>query len=225
MEDYTAVLLHTPLFSGFSAPELEQLLAALSPVYRQYQKGEILLLAGHAPASLGVVLEGRARAVKTSPAGAESIAARLSPGGVYGDVLAAGCVASPVTVVAATGCRVMLVSASRIFEAGAQGELCRRLLANLLRVLSEKYFSLDARVDILAIPGLRRRVAAWLLQEAPHGQSTVTPGLTRAQLAAHLGCERAALCRILSQMAADGLLTYDRKHFHIPDRTALTALL
>lgn len=226
MERYYPLLQQGALFGGFSTEELHTLLATLAPVQRSYAKGETLLLAGYQSRDIGIVLAGEIEAAKHTAAGGLFTVSHMGPGGIFGDVLAAGVVKSPVTVTAAAPCQVLLIPAARLFASmpGKQ-DLSRRLLGNLVRVMSEKYFMLDARVDLLLIKGLRRRVAALLLAEAGRaGSPAFTIPFTRAGLAAYLGCERSALSREISRMAAAGLLETRGKHFRLLNEDGLRAL-
>ena len=86
------------------------------------------------------------------------------------------------------------------------------MLQNLVRTISDKYFLLSRRVDLLLLKSLRAKVCAYLLSEAEvHHSLTFTIPYSRIQLADYLNCDRSALSRELSLMQRDGLLeTYRR---------------
>lgn len=213
-----------PLFAGFGRKELLALLRLLRPALRRCARGEVLLAAGTRDGNIGVVLAGRIEAAKLTRAGGQLLVQRMGPGGVYGDVLSAGASLSPVTVSAATACRVLLLPFARLLAPPAGGEeLCRRLLTNLVGEISGKFFALDSRIDLLLIRGLRRRLAAYLL-DASRGEQSFTIPYNRSQLAAFLGCERSAVSRELSRMAAEGLIETQGRRFTLPAPAALRAL-
>jgi CRP-like cAMP-binding protein len=226
MESAAELLLAAPLFKGFTAEQLNCLLKQLAPTVRHYKKGESLLTAGSENRAIGLVLAGSVEAVKYTRAGAQFTVMRAGPGGVFGDVLSGSGRKSPVTVRALAPCRAMWITAARLFAAPAEWQaLYNRLLANLVGVISNKYFALDARVDLLLIRGMRRRLAAFLLDSAgPDKSACFTVPCTRAQLADLLGFERSALSRELSNMARDGLIETTRRRFRIPDPAALKEL-
>ncbi len=224
-DETIGILKTSPLFAGFSPRELQTLLPLLGAKTRRFQKGETLLMQGFRAAHVGVVLAGRITAAKTSAAGGEVVVARMKAGGVFGDVLAAGDVKSPVGITAATACTVLLLPKAALFRAGEHAALRLRFLENLGRTVSEKYFQLDRRLALLMLPRLRPRIATWLLDEADRRcQTAFTHGMTRAELARHLGCERSALSREISRMAADGLIACTRRGFVLCDVAALGAL-
>ncbi len=219
-----ALLANCPLFLGMTQSQRTAFLAALPPDLRSYAPGESLLAAGERVQSIGILLAGRAEAQKTTPGGRPFTVARLGPGSVYGDVLSSSGAQSPVSISARSACRSLRLPYARLFSpAFEQAAPCHSLfLKNLLRVISEKYFTLDARLDLLLLRGLRPRIAAFLLAEAARreSQSFFIPH-TRASLAETLGCERSALSRELSRMAKEGLIETRRGYFALLQPAAL----
>jgi CRP-like cAMP-binding protein len=226
MKHSVALLQQAPLFQGFTGEEIQILLPALSPRQHSFQKSEVLLWAGNETNEIGILLSGKLEAVKTTRAGSEFTVASLFRGDVFADVLAGGHTRSPVTVRATALGQVLYLNYPLLLGGGSHAGLRRRLLANLVGVLSSKYFALNARIDLLLTNGLRRRIAAYLLAEAARRNTTqFTIPYTRAGLAAYLGCERSALSRELSRMAKDGLLQTHRSHFALLQPKSLQQLL
>lgn len=215
MQEYTPLLLRTPLFSGFTAREAEQLLPALAPLVKQYQKGEILLMAGYENRDVCIVLNGEASAAKQTRGGGSFTAGRIAAGEIFGDVLAGSHTKSPVTVTALSRCTVMRLPWPNLLGATVQNAgLHRRLLANLVALIAGKYFALDTRLDLLLINGLRRRIATFLLLQAKQqGTNSFAIALNRQELAGYLGCERSALSRELSRMSKLGLIALNKNRF------------
>lgn len=221
------LLQNTPLFAGISAPELKELLSWLAPVRRQYHKGEIVLMAGYPAREIGVVVEGLVQGAKPTGDGRQLAVGQFGPGGVFGDVLASGRRESPVTLTALCDTQVLFVPVQALCSAtGAVPMGHARLVQNLLRIISDKYFELDRRLDLLLLKSLRGRLCLFLMQEAAAAHSnTFCIPLNRAQLAEYLGCERSALCRELSRMQKDGLIETYRGSFKLLQPAALGAAL
>lgn len=83
---------------------------------------------------------------------------RVEPGGVFGDVLGGSSLASPVTVLAATACEVLVPYEQLLLSDGSPAH--QRVLQNLVRTISDKYFLLSRRVDLLVLKSLRAKVCA-----------------------------------------------------------------
>lgn len=223
MEEYYPLLAATSLFAGLSPPGLARLMDCFAPALRCFEKGEVLLLAGFETREVGVLLEGAATAVKTTPDGGSVAITDLVPGSVFGDVLAGCAVKSPDTILARTACRAMFIPCQKLLcPCAALHPEHTLLMQNLVRTISEKYFALSRRVDLLILKSLRAKLCAFLLgQAAAAGADTFSVPLSRAGLAEYLNCERSALCRELSRMRAEGLLETYKNSFKLLDKAAL----
>lgn len=213
MEEILSLLAHTPLFAGLAPEQLLPLLTWLSPRRQRYAAGSVILLAGYEEREIGIVLTGGIEAERTTPTGEALPITRMGPGGVFGDVLAGSTTLSPVTVFATENCEVLFFSHRRLLAedpAAPAGKTV--LLKNLVASLGDKYFALSRRLDLLLTRRLRDRVLLFLSQCGAQ-EAAVTLPMTRAQLAAYLNCDRTALCRELSRMQQEGLLTVNRQTF------------
>ena len=134
---------------------------------------------------------------------------------MFGDVLGGSSRTSPVTVVASAPCEVLLIPYEQLLL--SDGSPAHQLaLRNLVRTISDKYFSLSRRVDLLVLKSLRAKVCAYLLSESERaGSLTFSIPFSRIQLADYLNCDRSALSRELSQMQRDGLLDTYKSSFKL----------
>lgn len=185
-----------------------------------------MLMAGYENRDVCIVISGSVEAAKETRAGGSFTAGRMGPGEIFGDVLAGSHTKSPVTITAITNCEILRFPWPNLLNAHAKNVLHSQLLANMVALIASKYFALDARLDLLLIPNLRRRIAAYLLGQAKtQGANTFCIPFTRQQLAGYLGCERSALSREISRMATDGLLATNRRNFTLLQPQALHKLL
>lgn len=222
---YYDVLRSTSLLRGMRDDELDGLLGCMAPRTRRYQKGEFLLLAGYANKDVGILLQGRVTALKNTVDGASVAITRMAAGGLFGDVLSGSSERSPVSVMAETDCLAMFFPYQKIIRPCAHlHETHLQLMQNLVLTISNKYFALDRRVDLLICKSLRARISLWLLDEAEKNASdTFTVPLTRAALAEYLNCDRSALSRELGRMQSENLIETYRGSFKILDKERLRA--
>ena len=148
MNNYLPLLQTTTLFAGLSAAELSTLLSRLGGSVRSYGKGEALVLAGEPSRRVGIVLSGELEAYRPAPGGVRIPIAQVEPGGVFGDVLGGSSLSSPVTVLAAAPCEVLLLPYERLLLSDGS-PAHQRVVQNLVRTISDKYFSLSRRIDLL----------------------------------------------------------------------------
>ena len=225
MENILPLLRSTSLFTGIEDDALRVLLSELGAVIRSYGKGEALVQAGMPNRRVGVVLTGCIEAYRPAPGGARVPITRMGPGGVFGDVLGGSSLDSPVTVVAASRCEVLLFPDERLLLSDGSAAH-QQALQNLVRTISDKYFLLSRRVDLLVLKSLRAKVCAYLLSEAEQqGSLTFSIPFSRIQLADYLNCDRSALSRELSLMQRDGLLDTYRSSFKLLQPDALRQMV
>lgn len=224
MNDYMPLLQSTSLFAGVGTEELRLLLSDLGAVVRSYGRGETLVQFGKPNRQVGVVLAGRLEACRPMPDGGRVHITTVGPGGVFGDVLGGSSRTSPVNVAATTQCEVLLVPYEKLLRGGSPAG--QRVLQNLVRTISDKYFALSRRVELLTLRPLRAKVCAYLLSEAEQaGSTTFNVPFSRVQLADYLDCDRSALSRELSGMQREGLLDTYKSSFKLLDIEALRRMV
>ncbi|MEA4912132.1 MAG: Crp/Fnr family transcriptional regulator [Oscillospiraceae bacterium] len=212
-----------PLFAGADAQSVLRLLRAMDARAQQHEDGAVLLRQGQENGRIFIVALGVAVGEHITADGRAVIVNEMAPGDVFGDVLSGSGARSPVQVTARGAGRIISFSLADIF---APCPDCRGvqelLLRNLIGTLSEKYFALNRRVELLLKRTLRARAAAYLLQFDTGGRFIVPH--SREEQSRFLGCERSALSRELSNMRRDGLIDYRKNRFLLLDRAALEKL-
>ena len=222
---YFDTLRKTRLLRGMTDAELTLLTESLAPRVRRYDKGELLLMAGYETKDVGIILEGETTATKPMPDGTPITMARMGPGGVFADVLAGGRSRSPVNVSAAERCLILYLPCDALLRpCAALHSAHLKLLQNWLETISDKYFALDRRLELICCRSLRGRICMWLLEQRERcGADTFTTAMSRTELAAFLNCDRSALSRELSRMQEEGLIELFRGSFKLPDPERLRA--
>ncbi len=224
LEDHLPILLQTTLFRGLSLAELRMTMECFQPAARAFSKGEIVLLSGYEMRDVGIVLAGQVEAVKNTPDGGSVAITLMEPGSLFGDVLSGSSTKSPVTVIAKTDCQVLFVPYQKILHPCARMHGSHfQLMQNLVCTISDKYFALNRRVDLLILKSLRSKLCAYLLEEAARaGADTFTIPFSRAGLADYLNCERSALSREISRMRDEGLIETYKNSFKLLNKAELT---
>ena len=225
LHPYYPLLARTPLLRGMRPDELDTLLDCFAPRVRRYARDEILLLTGYETREVGILLEGSITAVKSTPDGASVAITHMRPGGLFGDVLSGSSQKSPVTVMATTSCLALYLPYQKIIRPCAKLHSAHlQLMQNLVLTISDKYFALDRRLELICCKSLRGRICMWLLEQRERcGADTFTTSMNRTELAAFLNCDRSALSRELSRMQEEGLIELFRGSFKLPDPERLRA--
>ena len=205
----------SPLFKNLSPEELREFARGSGSFCRVYAKGEAVIREGESVGNIGVLVSGRCTGESVSEDGRRESVAHILPGDVFGDILAMNKDGkSPVTVRAAAESKVMFIPFVSLLSGSCS--VSARLMANLLGLVSQKYFSLLFRVSCVSKPTLRGKIAAYLHgMRIETGSQTFTVPFSRAELADFLACDRSALCRELSRMKSEGLIDYGKNRFNI----------
>ena len=222
---YYETMRRTRLLRGMTDAELDTLMTCFTPRVHRYAKGELLLMAGYETREVGLVLEGSITASKPLADGSTVVISHMGPGGVFADVLAGGRSRSPVNVSAAEACLALYLPCEALLRpCAALHSAHLKLLQNWLETISDKYFALDRRLELICCKSLRGRICMWLLEQREScGADTFTTSMNRTELAAFLNCDRSALSRELSRMQDEGLIELFRGSFKLPDPERLRA--
>ncbi|PHV70806.1 Crp/Fnr family transcriptional regulator [Sporanaerobium hydrogeniformans] len=225
MNQYLCLLKKVPLFMNIKEEELESLLYCLGAQEKGYINEETLFSLGEQVDRIGIVLEGQVEVVKENILGDRHIIALLSPGQLFGEgIVCTDKRISPVTVRARSHSRVLFIPYEKIVtKCPSSCTYHTSLIKNMLKILGEKNFTLNQKIDYLVLKGLRQRLALYLLDEArKQGQMAFNIVLNRNELADYLNVCRSAMCRELSRMKQEGLIDYYKNGFKILDANRLS---
>ena len=208
----------TSLFRGAAEDELPTLLGCLTPSYRDYAKGEMILRQGEDISAVGMVLTGRAHVIEEDFWGNRNILADVWPGELFGESYAflPGELLR-VSVVAEEASRIMLLDSKRMLEICSSA--CRfhtRLVQNILAETARKNLSLTQKLSHMSKRSTREKLLSYLSgQSLAAGSESFDIPFNRQQLADYLCVDRSAMSNELCKMRDEGLLTFDRSNFHL----------
>ena len=212
------------LFDDIGPEELQNMLHCLDFKVRSFSRNGIINMAGNLFEGVGVVVEGQVSVVKENAAGERIIFSILNPGELFGEMAAfSGNRKWPATVIAQSDCSVMYVPADKLVgQCSASCTGHRKLMMNMLGILSRKAMKLSRQLEYLSIRSMRSRIAAFLLEQHKRsGQSTFMLEMNRNELADFLNVTRPSLSREMCRMRDEGILDFHRSSVQIRDIEAL----
>ena len=222
MTELISLVSSSALFANIPPEDFQLFLEWLSPIERQYSKGQVVVPCGYPFAEFGFLLEGELEGIKPLADGRQLPVGHFLPGSVFGDVLAFSGQDSPVNITALLPSRVLCFSPHSLQKTPCPVPSTLAIFSqNLLAEASSKYFDLNRRLDLLVIKSLRSRIGAFLLGEAKLAKSnTFCIRFNRVQLAEYLCCDRSALCREISRMKREGIVECYKGSFRLlqPDK-------
>lgn len=206
----------SPLFAGVEEKRMLAFLASAGARPAVLPRGSHVLEQGQRQEGIYIILTGRARGERLTSDGRAVTVNEFSPGELFGDVLSGADMESPVTVLMVEdGSCLRLTLAALLESLGDDRQTGERVLRNLIGQISEKYFYLMKRMEMVLCPTLRGKIAIYLLQQQKNGSNTVTIPHSREEQASFLGCDRSALSRELSRMKREGVIDFSDRSFTI----------
>jgi CRP-like cAMP-binding protein len=225
MNQYTLILKKCSLFANINENDFPKLLACVNASNRELEVGETLFLAGDQVNYVGVVLRGALAIHKENPAGIAHLLDFVEPAHLFGEVIAGTKDrVSPVTVCAKEPSTVLLIPYERIIiTCGHACSFHQQIIKNMLMLVSEKNRKLNYKLELLALKGMREKLATYLLYESKkHGSLTFQILPNRSELAEYLNVSRSSMCRELGRMKDLGMIDFYQNSFRILSKDDLT---
>ena len=224
MEHYLAIYQQNPLFAHVPKDELIPLLNCLHAEKHSYKRGDVIFHEGEPATRLGLVLSGRVNKVYDDVFGGRSILDSMEAGRLFCDACSTLQLSRlPIGVIAQEDCDVLLMDCNRVLAPCEKSCVKHMaLVLNMLHILAGKYFGLNQKVVFLSHRTTRRKLLAYLSQQAIlAGSNRFTIPFNRQELADYLFVDRSALCAELSKLRREGLVEYQRGDFTLKGNLAI----
>jgi CRP-like cAMP-binding protein len=224
--EISGLLMKNLIFEGLSGSQIAEILPCVALGEKTYRENECVYEKGDDRRELGVVLRGGLLAVGD---GGEATA--IPPNGMFGElvVFSTGGTLRQRIVAAEEGTTVLFLSPDFFRRSCGKGKGCLaahgEVMANMLRLLSDRAVSLGKKVAYLTAPDLRTKIAMYLAElYETAGSATFTMPLNRDQLADFFSVARPSLSRELVHLKEQGLIDFRRSSVTILDADGLYKL-
>lgn len=203
------------LFKGFKDSQIEEILNSKFCNILNIKKNAYVFQQEDNPTSMFVLISGSVQVEKTDVNGKRTIVNIFAEDGtVFGEVYLYlsdhpydyGCLARKDSTV---------LSIDKEFFQGESFEQ-KKIVQNMLEILSEKAFHLNQKLLIMGSFTLRQKISNYLLQKVNQSKE-VKLSYNREELADYLGTTRPSLSRELGNMERDGLLKLNKNSIEILD--------
>lgn len=214
----------TQLFAALSETELTAL-AGRSGM-RSYQPGAVLFSEGDPCEGLYIVVAGRVRIFKTSPAGREQVLALEGPGASIAELPVFDGGPYPASASAVDPSELLFVPRTGLHAICLEHP---QVALKLLKVVGGRLRRLVGIIEELSFTTVRHRLIAWLLREAKaHGRLTdrgitFTLNASHQELAAQIGTVRELVSRNLARLQAQSLIEMNGREITTTDQAGLEA--
>jgi len=227
-ENVFEILCKTPLFKGLKEDEIRIFFGCLNPRYCRYDKNKVVVCEGDMIDSIGIVVKGMLAVSKDTACGSRMIVSLLREGELFGEMAAFSSYPHwPATVTAHEDSEVVFVPSHNIAGYCTKGcDIHRKVVVNMLAILSNKALMLNKKLEYISIKNLRTRICRYIYEEYKKtGKTTLMISMNRNQLADYLNVTRPALSRELSFMKEDGIIDFYKSAIKIEDIDKLKQFL
>lgn len=224
LKPFMSVLKKCPLFQGLDEAGISNLLPCFKPTLREFQKGDLICLAGDAQETIGIVLAGEVQVQNEDFAGNRLIIGVFGPGELFGEVSAyAGRGVWPNTVVAGSAGKVLFIPFDMLSQPCCRVcDFHQSMIRNMLGIVAGKAMIMNKRLSYFKLRSMREKLAAFLYEQYKlNGSRTFLVGMNREELADYLNVSRPSMSRELGRMKEEGIIDFFRSSFTIKNLNLL----
>lgn len=207
-----------PYFSELDPHDLAEL--AQQAVRRTFAPGEVIFLEGDPSAGLWIIESGHVKIFKLNVDGREHILHMFGPGESFNDISALDGNPNPANAAAMTDMTAWVFSPESLLAAFVRYPA---LALAIVRRVSGLVRMLVRQLEDLALYSVPVRLARFLLQEY-EDDTPDRPGITRADMAAHLATTPETVSRGLRALEDAGAIQFDRHRILITDEELLRTI-
>ena len=212
-----------PLFEGFSAKDIEQVMESIPYRLIRLDKKEVYLSAGTPCNFADIVVSGEAIARMEGPSGkymqitSRTVGSLVNSAFIFGKnkIIPVNMIASkPTTILRMTPASMQMLI-----------NIDERFRFNFIQFLSGFCDGLGRKVRMLTLHTIREKVAIFLLQQSKlHKSDDFMLQKSRQEIAESFAIQKFSLQRCLKEFAADGMIQLNGKQIIILDKDKMMAL-
>jgi len=218
-----SILSRCPVFRGLTEEESRDVLDRIHYQIKNFDKDEIVVLAGEEVRNLFIVLDGSVRGEMIDYSGKTvKIEDVEAPQPLASAFLFGKENRFPVTVTANVPTKILAVPVPEFLKLL---QLNAILLRNYLNSISSRAQFLSQKLHFLSFKTIKEKVAHFLLKQTGERLHSFELKATQQQLADLFGVTRPSLARVLGDMQNDGLIKIEKKTVTILNKNALNELL
>jgi CRP-like cAMP-binding protein len=218
------ILLNSPLFSGLTEEDLNNLFKKVNHQIRRFRSGEMLAQAGEAVDKAMLLMNGRLQGEMVDFSGNSLKIEELDPPQMVAAAFLYGPQSKfPVFLSAKTDGEMMIIPKR---EFTSMLSLEPKVMVNYINIVSGKAQFLSGKITFLSLKTIKEKIAYYLLQRLKSGaDNSVKMDQTQTNLADLFGVARPSLTRTILEMEKQGILSWSRESVSILDPGKLKTIL
>lgn len=218
MKKYLNILKKCKLFSNMLDEDILKALTCLKAYIKEYEKNEIIYLAGDKINKIGIVLIGNVLITKDDIMGNRNILTTVGESEMFAEAFVlsnSGTI--PTTVTSTTKSEVLFLEINNLVNmCESHCTYHNTLIRNLLSILANKNIILNNKIEILSNKTTRDKLLAYFnMQMLQNKSNKFKIPYNRESLADYLNLNRSSMSRELSKMQEEGIIKYNKNTFEI----------
>lgn len=207
--------------------EITTLLLQLSTTVSSYKQGSYIYMQNQDFTKISILLKGKVMCSRTCLCSNIALTHVLKAYESFGeDLVCAGYPHLPYDVIALENTTLLLIEVKDLLLLRQPySPYINKFLINLLALIAQRNLISNEQIEYTRIPSLKRRVAAFLLNQYEQtGQLLFTTSLSRCEMASYLSVTRPALSKVLSELKKEEIIDYYKDSFKIQNLDKLMLL-
>jgi CRP/FNR family transcriptional regulator, dissimilatory nitrate respiration regulator len=206
------------LFDGINQEYLGIMLNCLKPRISRCKQREIIVASGQPFHGIGIIASGKVALTKETYSGNRIVMGILGAGEIFGEMVAfSDKKVWPMTVIAQEDSVLLFLPPGKI--AAHCSNICashNTLIMNMLKILSNRAYMLNKKIEHLSERNLRGKISSYLLElYSRQNKNTLTMPMKRHELADYLNIPRPSLSREMGLMRDEGIIEFDRSQIKL----------
>lgn len=212
------------LFRTMTKEEILDVIDAMDPRVRRFQKKDMILQDGELVGSMMIVLSGKIHLFHIDPNGNSNLLEVPGPGDTVGMLNAVGKYRLHVSAMALEETELLLIDVDLLLRGDSPiTPLQLRFLRNLTVALAQKAHDLTVKLEDSVRRSTREKLQDYLSARYHEEKSrTFSIPLNRQELADFLFADRSAMSKELCKMRDEGLLKFEKSKFELLIKMPMT---
>ncbi len=212
----------TKIFETISENDMQAMAYCFKIKFRNYNKNATIIEQGQPVEDVVLILKGSAKVENIDSFGDVTLVTKMKAGDLFGlENIYIGQEQYKDSLVASEACLVMLMNRHRLITP-CQNR-CKRheiVVRNLMKLIVERNHALSDKLKILSKKSTREKVLAYLYSESQKaGSAYFDIPYNKTEFANYLSVDRSALSTVLARLKEEGIIDYDKKHYHIDTKS------
>lgn len=211
MKDIVSGIKDNALFHKMTIDEINNLLACSNSQIKEYPKNTKIFSQDDPPKSLYILISGNIVVCRNSLNGRRYIVTNIEKNEMFGEVYVfLEGEEYPYYALATSDSKILEIPKSFFFHyCSTDCNVHNLMIRNMLKILAQKAFFLNNKVQLLSHGNLRQKIAKYIIEQLDESMY-VKLYMNREELADYLSVARPSLSRELNKMQKDGLIEVDR---------------